>query len=409
MQEEILKKALEFSGHIGALLGMEVHVLDMEAPAQFCGDCPQNSFCAGCTYTKKEEMKPHIYGLHEAYRWQGKYLYYCPIGLLFGAFALLEEGGDLAGGLIFGPMTVEEVSDTLLDCPNPELEPAIRRLPNLDKNQAAHLLESMALAAAGLSKAHWSNDRAARYFDQQQYLNTIHEVAGRFKSSGNRVYPVERENALVQHILNGEKDEAQDVLNELLGNIYFLCDYDLNEIRARMLELLAVLSRTAVRAGVDVGEIFGFSTPYIRKIETFETIEDISLWLSSIVHRFVDAVFDYRKIKHSDMVYRVMEYIRKHYSEKLNLDELAKAACFSRSYLSHVFKRETGLSVTAYINRVRVENSKRMLKDGGVSLSWVAHECGFDDQSYFTKVFKAQEGISPKQYKDRYQVVPHAL
>lgn len=305
-------------------------------------------------------------------------------------------------------MVVGDLADTLMDCPGPEMEAAIRALPNLDKERAAHLFEAAALAAEAFSAAPWSNVKADRYFDQKEYLNAIHEAAGRFKSSGERAYSVERENALLRHILNGEKVQAQAVLNELLGNIYFLCDYDLEEIRARMLELLAVLSRTAIRAGVDVGEIFGFSTPHIRKIESFETVEDISLWLSGIVHRFVDAVFDYRRIKHSDMVYRVMDYVRGHYGQKLNLEELARVVCFSPSYLSSVFKKETGTSISAYIKRVRVENSKRLLKDSAMSLSYIAHECGFDDQSYFAKVFKELEGISPKKYRDRYvtEVLP---
>ncbi len=406
-----MEKALAFCGHIAPLLHMDAHVLDLDAPGHFCGACPRNSFCKDCTYAQKEEMKPHIYGLHEAYRWQGKYLYYCPIGLVFGAFALLDSHGGLSGGMILGPMVVGDVADTLMDCPGPELEAAICALPVLDKEQAAHLVELLALTAESFSEARWSSDRAALYFDQQAYLNTIHEVAAHFKSRQEKVYPVEMENALVEHILNGEKKQAQDVLNTLLGSVYYLCDYDLPEIRARMLELLAVLSRTAIHAGVDVGEIFGFSTPYIRKIETFENVEDISLWLSSIVHRFVDAVFDYRQIKHSDMVYRAMDYIRAHFGQKLNLEELAKAVCFSPSYLSSVFKKETGSSLTAYINRVRVENSKRLLKDSSVSLAYIAHECGFDDQSYFTKVFRAQEGIPPKKYRDMYhtKAVPYEM
>ncbi len=402
MQKELMEKSLEFCAHIPHLMGLEAHVLDKEKLDAFCGDCPRNGFCAGCTYQNKEEMKPHIYGLHEAYRWQGKYMYYCPIGLMFGAFALLDGQGELAGGLIVGPLVVDDVADTLLDCPCPELEEAIRALPNFTKADAAHLLEGLALVAEGFSGSRWSNAKADRYFDQQEYLNAIYEVKDRFKQTENPNYPVELESQLVQHILNGEKNEAQDILNILLGYIYYLCEFDIRVIRARMMELLAVLSRTAIRAGVDVGEIFGFSTPYIWKIETFESVEEISAWLSGIVHRFVDAVFDFRKIKHSDMVYRVMEYVRQHYRQKLNLDELAKAVCFSSSYLSSVFKKETGVSISAYVNRVRVENSKRLLKDSSLGLSYIANECGFDDQSYFTKVFKAQEGVSPKKYRDMY-------
>ena len=143
-----------------------------------------------------------------------------------------------------------------------------------------------------------------------------------------------------------------------------------------------------------------FNTNYISEIEKFDSLEDLSIWLSGIMHRFINYSFDFTQIKHSDIVYKVMEYVKNNYASKITLDDVAKHVYLSRSYLSSVFKEETGYSLFNYINRVRVEKSKLYLLDNSISLVDVAAMCGFEDQSYFTKVFKKATGVSPKKYRD---------
>lgn len=105
-------------------------------------------------------------------------------------------------------------------------------------------------------------------------------------------------------------------------------------------------------------------------------------------------------MKHSDVVYRVMEYVKVNYRRRITLDELAKHIYLSRSYLSSIFKEETGMNLSSFINAVRVEKSKALLLDNTVRLVDVANLCGFEDQSYYTKVFKRVVGVSPKRYRD---------
>ena len=189
-------------------------------------------------------------------------------------------------------------------------------------------------------------------------------------------------------------------MNELIGHIYCASNFDLHTIKVRAMELIVLLSRAAIDAGADVQEIFLFNTNYISEIEKFDSLEDLSIWLSGIMHRFINYSFDFTQVKHSDIVYKVMEYVKSNYASKITLDDVAKHVYLSRSYLSSVFKEETGYSLFNYINRVRVEKSKLYLLDNSISLVDVAAMCGFEDQSYFTKVFKKATGVSPKKYRD---------
>jgi YesN/AraC family two-component response regulator len=142
----------------------------------------------------------------------------------------------------------------------------------------------------------------------------------------------------------------------------------------------------------------------MQQINDFSDIEELSIWITGVMHRFIQHSFDFAQIKHSDVVFKTMEYIRQNYDHKMSLDDIAQHVYLSRSYLSSLFREETGQTLFFYINQVRVEKSKLFLMDPSFSLAEAAALCGFEDQSYFTKVFRKHTGLSPKQYRDRMNV-----
>ncbi|HIV02962.1 MAG TPA: helix-turn-helix transcriptional regulator, partial [Candidatus Aphodoplasma excrementigallinarum] len=103
---------------------------------------------------------------------------------------------------------------------------------------------------------------------------------------------------------------------------------------------------------------------------------------------------------HTDILHKVTAYVKAHYSEKLSLAGIAEHVYLSKSYLSKIFKEEMHCSLTDYINRIRVEKSKLLMLDPRLSLVEVAAASGFDNQSYFTKVFRRVTGVSPGKYRE---------
>ena len=95
-----------------------------------------------------------------------------------------------------------------------------------------------------------------------------------------------------------------------------------------------------------------------------------------------------------------MDYIRSNCLRRITLEEIAGEVYLSKSYLSSIFKQETGMSITDYINQARVNHSKKLLTTTAMPLIDIANECCFGDQSYFSRVFKKYQGVSPKKYRD---------
>jgi YesN/AraC family two-component response regulator len=235
--------------------------------------------------------------------------------------------------------------------------------------------------------------------DQQRSIN---EYIQSLKDADHvELYPVEKERELVSAITQGDRATAGRLLNEILGHIFFSTGGKIDVIQARVMELLVVLSRAAMYGGADVEQIFGLNLRYLREVEHQNTPEELAQWLSAILDRFTTLVFDLVDIKHKDVIYKAVDYMKRGYSGKLTLEETAAYVNLSPSYFSKVFKEELGCSFNTYLNELRIEKSKSILLAGSASIVEICDMVGFEDQSYFTKVFKKITGVTPGKYRER--------
>jgi len=214
-------------------------------------------------------------------------------------------------------------------------------------------------------------------------------------------YPLEIERELLSRVRLGDKEGAKEVLNEILGKILFKNAGQTELIRARLLELAVVLSRAAVEGTADLEMILGLNFEYIQELGKIKSIEELCIWVVKVLDRFTESVYENRNIKNVDIIRRTREFIRTNYKKKIKLADISKAIYLSPYYLSHIFKRETGITQMEYLAKVRIEEAKRLLESTQWTTTRIAFEVGHSDQSYFCKVFKKNEGISPYSYKKR--------
>jgi len=237
-------------------------------------------------------------------------------------------------------------------------------------------------------------------WEKQQIQNEISSSIHHEKKSSSLKYPMEKEKQLIKSIKLGDKASAQKYLNEIFGYVYFSSGSNFEEIKARSLELIVLLSRAAVEAGAEEELIFGMNHEYIKEISGFTNMEDLTQWFSNIMNRFTDQVFNLRDIKHADTIFKALAYIKENYMKKISLEDVAGSVYLSPSYFSKIFKQEMKCNFNTYINLFRIESSKELLKDPTVELVDVASIVGFEDQSYFSKVFKKIVGISPGKFRE---------
>lgn len=105
----------------------------------------------------------------------------------------------------------------------------------------------------------------------------------------------------------------------------------------------------------------------------------------------------------SRRILKVQQYIGQHYREDISLEELAKLVGMTRTSFSRFFKLRTGRHVSDYIIEVRLGHATRALVDSTTSVAEICYDCGFNNVSYFNRIFKKKKGCSPKEFRKLYR------
>lgn len=211
------------------------------------------------------------------------------------------------------------------------------------------------------------------------------------------------ENDLRQAVQRQEKSRGRELLNQLLRYVYSPHPDQIELIRSRAVQLATMLTKIAATVESTSGEDRIYRREHIPALKAAKTLEQVDETLARMLHLYVDYSFDFNEIKHSDTVYRSMEYIRSNFNRKITLEEIASYVHLSGSHLSGTFHKETGQTISAYINHVRIEKSKQLLIATLTPIAEVAALCGFEDQSYFSRVFRQGTGLSPKRFREAHQ------
>ncbi|SEO03580.1 AraC-type DNA-binding protein [Amphibacillus marinus] len=99
----------------------------------------------------------------------------------------------------------------------------------------------------------------------------------------------------------------------------------------------------------------------------------------------------------------IMDWIERHLDQRLTVEEVANHFGYNKAYLSHLFSTKVGMTMTGYIHYLRIEKAKGLLHASPYSIKEIAHLCGFEDEKYFSRVFKKVVNIPPHHYRNKHQ------
>lgn len=113
------------------------------------------------------------------------------------------------------------------------------------------------------------------------------------------------------------------------------------------------------------------------------------------------------KAEDGSIVDRVLDYVDQNYNKDISLKELAETVFFlNHTYLSHLIREKTGKNYGCYLREVRIRHAKELLGDQNLSITEVASLSGYNDSSQFIQVFKKEEGVTPKKYRETLGKIP---
>ena len=335
------------------------------------------------TCARSETCHPaRHFAVAEALRWGEPAVSCCACGRALWAVPVMRNQ-RLCGGLV--------VAGVKLDRPN--------RAGSLDRRLLAagqHLLElatrhdltNAALLAAHRLAARRERDRA----------EAIHALKDRFHDDIRSTY-LHEEPALLAAIRRGERTEARRIINRVLVGIYAAGGTDTNLLKSLALELVVMMTRAAVQAGGDPAVILGLNYQSLTALARVFDQEALAAWLCDMLEQLIDAIKANTRHPNSVQLARAIDYLEDHLADELSREEVARAAGLSPSHFSHLMRAKTGWSFTELLTRLRIDRACHLLAHADQPLAQIAQDCGFSDQSYFSRVFRKRTGKTPGEYR----------
>ncbi len=245
-------------------------------------------------------------------------------------------------------------------------------------------------------------EQQARINQEIQNRKILEEILS--KKERHATATLEKEDDLLYRVRIRDIEGANRVLDALLADIVTQSSGQVSKVQVRLLELLTLLSRATINAGADSQRVLRLNYQFMRELSRIESMEQMCYLIGRAKDAFLEQISSGGKKGHSRVLEPVMQYIRENFRRSdLILEEIAQVVFLNPCYLSHLFKREMGCTITDYITKVRVEEAKRLLRNDNIPVSEVGMRVGYEDPSYFSKIFKKMVKYSPSKYREQFK------
>ncbi|RKP48727.1 response regulator [Cohnella endophytica] len=200
---------------------------------------------------------------------------------------------------------------------------------------------------------------------------------------------------------NGGHEELVSRIEELLNN------WQAESASREALELfqygiLHMLYQSAYRKGFSIYDVFSMNE--LKDAQIPRSALQLAAWSGKIVLKMGQALAE-RHRDTSAVIAKVQTFIQDNLHTELTRDDIAHSIYRNPAYLSRMFRKETGFSLSDYIAQLRIDRAKRYLVETNDKVSNIAEDVGYVHFSYFAKLFKKMTGLSPQEYRKKHQIL----
>ena len=224
-------------------------------------------------------------------------------------------------------------------------------------------------------------------------------------------YPFQYEQEYFQMVENGEADKLlEEMLEarnrspiEALQKVGVIAkDSDFKQMEYMTVTSVALASRAAIRGNARPDVCYDLSDLFLQKISVAKNIREIYDISTQVAYRFAKEVEKEKALRADNpIVEHCKTYIAKHLYSKFTVEQMADDLSFSRTYLSSLFKSETGQTLRDYIQERRLKAAARLLRYSDIPIGQLSDYLQFSSPSRFSKFFKRSYHFTPEEYRNQ--------
>lgn len=211
----------------------------------------------------------------------------------------------------------------------------------------------------------------------------------------------EVEALMLSCVEHGRVDEIQALFRRPIeGRAGTMAADAMRQEKNLMICTATLVTRAAIRGGLDRATAFSLSDTYIQKAELMKDYAGLLRINARMVEDFTRRVADARcGSGPSPLIRSAREYVLSHLDKPITTEDLSRALSMNRTYLCKRFQEEMGITVNHYVTAVKMDEAKRLLEVTKKTSAEIAEVLGYSSQSYFQSVFKKSTGKTPGEYR----------
>lgn len=181
-----------------------------------------------------------------------------------------------------------------------------------------------------------------------------------------------------------------------------LSNNPLTSLKYSLVASCTIFTRAAIEGGLDSEIAFTTSDFFIHKIDNCNTVVSAQELESEMLIHFINMLRSKKDYIYSPLVNKTISFIKKNLDSKLSLDEISEHCNLHPNYISAIFSKEVGITITDFIQKERVEVIKTLLTESNISLKELSYIFNFNSQAHFSAFFKKKMGITPLKYRNMF-------
>ncbi|ARK29793.1 helix-turn-helix transcriptional regulator [Halalkalibacter krulwichiae] len=232
--------------------------------------------------------------------------------------------------------------------------------------------------------------------DQMNHIDEDAELVNvRYKIEKEFIYAVEQ----------GDKKTALKLMNSSNMSTLFSFSERFPNQPLRRLKNLAIVLNTLLRTAARTSKVSSIlihriSEKYAFEIEQASQLTTLYKLEERMIEEYCDLILSNSLKKYSTLTQKIIEHLLSSYDKPLNKEELASIYHTHPSHLSRKFKQETSYTLSGYHQMLRLNKAKHLLKNENLSIEDISWVVGYEDSSYFARVFKKETGMTPSQFRE---------
>ncbi len=218
--------------------------------------------------------------------------------------------------------------------------------------------------------------------------------------------PYSHELAVLNCVKEGNLAQLESTYKALPQTKYGnMSDNPLRQLFYGCIANTTLITRYAIEGGLEEETAFTLSDVYIKQMENCKTLYELNILNEKMALDFTTRVAESKASNQHDYIKPIskcIDYIMRNKNNKITLDKLSDEVNLTPKYLSYLFRKETGQTISHFIEEKRINEAKNLLAFSQYSYSHISHSLSFSSQSYFISKFKKHVGITPKEYREKH-------